>query len=158
VETVIPDLDRIETLAAGLDTLDRIREYAHQLLVGALAFRDSQTGRQHASVIQQARQYVERHYMDPNMSLNEVAAQVNHNPSYLSAVFSQETGTTFKEYLTEIRMKKAKELLRTTNARSSEIACRIGYNDPHYFSYVFRKNTGLTPTDFRAQALTEQIS
>jgi two-component system response regulator YesN len=155
VETVIPELDQLETLAASLDTLDQIRAYAHKLLVGALAFRDSQAGRQHASVIQQARQYVERHYMDPNISLNEVAAQVNHSPSYFSAVFSQETGTTFKEYLTELRLKKAKEFLRTTNARSSEIACQIGYSDPHYFSYVFRKNTGLTPTEFRAQAQTE---
>jgi two-component system response regulator YesN len=155
VEQVVPGLEQIETVVASLNTLDQIREYAERLLVSALVFRDSQAGHQHASMIQQAKKYVDRHYSDQNISLNEVAAQVNHSSSHFSAVFSQETGTTFKEYLTEIRIKKAKELLRTTNARSSEIACQIGYSDPHYFSYVFRKNTGLTPTDFRAQAQTE---
>jgi two-component system response regulator YesN len=93
--------------------------------------------------------------MDPNISLNEVAAQVNHSPSHFTTVFSQETGGTFKQYLTEVRIKKAKELLRTTNAKSYEIACQVGYTDPHYFSYVFRKHTGLTPTDFRAQTQGE---
>ena len=67
-------------------------------------------------------------------------------------VFSQETGCTFKEYLTEIRIRRAKELLRTTPLRSADIAYEVGYNDPHYFSYVFRKNTGLTPSEFRQQA------
>ena len=100
-------------------------------------------------MIQQARNYIDRHYMDPNISLNEVAAQVNLSPSHFSMVFSQETSQTFKEYLTEVRIRKAKELLRMTNAKSYEIAYQVGYNDPHYFSYVFRKNTGLSPTEFR---------
>jgi two-component system response regulator YesN len=76
---------------------------------------------------------------------------VNLSPCHFSAVFSQETGKTFKEYLTEIRIKKAKELLRTTTLKAFEICYQIGYNDPHYFSHVFRKNTGLTPKEFRLQ-------
>ena len=90
--------------------------------------------------------------MDPNLSLNQVAAQVNLSPSHFSVVFSQETGQTFKEYLTEIRINRAKELLRMTTSRSAEISYQVGYNDPHYFSSVFRKNTGLSPTEFRLQA------
>jgi two-component system, response regulator YesN len=156
VDQVVPGLDQIEAVVAGLDSIDQIREYAQRTLVGAVAYRDSQAGRQHAGMIQQARSYVDRHYMDPNISLNEVAAQVNHSSSHFSTVFGQEAGTTFKQYLTEVRIKKAKELLRTTNARSYEIACQVGYTDPHYFSFVFRKNTGLTPTDFRAQTQIEQ--
>jgi two-component system response regulator YesN len=54
--------------------------------------------------------------------------------------------------LTEIRMRKAKELLRSTTLRSFEIADQIGYNDPHYFSYVFRKQTGLSPKEYRLQS------
>ena len=155
VDQVVPGLDQIEAVVAGLDSIGQIREYAQRILVGAVAYRDSQAAHQHAGMIQQARSYVDRHYMDPNISLNEVAAQVNHSPSHFSTVFSQEAGTTFKQYLTEVRIKKARELLRTTNARSYEIACQVGYTDPHYFSYVFRKNTGLTPTDFRAQTQIE---
>jgi two-component system, response regulator YesN len=155
VDQVVPGLDQIEAVVAGLDSIGQIREYAQRILVGAVAYRDSQAAHQHAGMIQQARSYVDRHYMDPNISLNEVAAQVNHSPSHFSTVFSQEAGTTFKKYLTEVRIKKARELLRTTNARSYEIACQVGYTDPHYFSYVFRRNTGLTPTDFRAQTQIE---
>ena len=61
-------------------------------------------------------------------------------------------GVTFTEYLTELRMNKAKELLRTTQMRSSDIAYAVGYNDPHYFSYLFKKHTGMTPRDFRKEA------
>jgi two-component system response regulator YesN len=155
VDQVVPGLEHIETVAAGLDSIDQIREYAQRTLLSAVAFRDSQAGRQHASMIQQARNYVDRHYMDPNISLNEVAAQVNHSPSHFSTVFSQETNTTFKAYLTEVRIRKAKELLRMTNAKSYEVACQVGYTDPHYFSYVFRKHSGLTPTEFRGQTQSE---
>jgi two-component system response regulator YesN len=86
------------------------------------------------------------------LSLNEVAAQVILSSSHFSTVFSHETGQTFKEYLTEIRIKKAKELLRTTPMKAFEICYQVGYNDPHYFSHVFHKNTGLTPIEFRLQA------
>lgn len=155
VDQVVTDLDQIETVAEGLDSLDQIREYAQKILVDAVAFRDSQAGRQHAGMIQQAKRYVDRHYMDPNISLSEVAAQVSHSPSHFSAVFSQETGTTFKQYLTEVRIRRAKELLRTTNAKSYEVACQVGYIDPHYFSVVFRKSAGVTPTEYRAQVQNE---
>jgi two-component system response regulator YesN len=121
----------------------------------ALAFRDGQTISRHVALIQQAREYIDSHYMDPDISLNEVSAQVYLSPSHFSVVFSQETGETFKEYVTGIRIKKAKELLRTTSLRSYEISLQIGYNNPHYFSYLFRKNTGLSPTEFRLQAQIE---
>jgi two-component system response regulator YesN len=151
-DQVIPGLNHIETILSNIKTIEQIKEQTQKILVSALAFRDSQANTQHTGMIQQAKEYIDRHYMDPNISLNEVATQVNHSASHFSAVFSQETSKTFKEYLTEIRLKKAKELLRTTTLRSSEISCQIGYNDAHYFSYVFRKNTGLSPTEFRSQA------
>ena len=86
------------------------------------------------------------------ISLTEVAAQAHLSPSHFSTVFSQETGQTFKDYLTEIRIRTAKDLLRTTTLKSFEIADQVGYSDPHYFSYVFRKHIGLSPKEFRLQA------
>ena len=58
-------------------------------------------------------------------------------------------GVTFIEYLTQLRMNKAKELLKRTDMRSGEIAIAIGYNDPHYFSYLFKKSVGMNPRDYR---------
>jgi two-component system response regulator YesN len=102
-------------------------------------------------MLQQVHDYIDQHYVDADLSLNEVAGQVNLSPSHFSTVFSQETGQTFKEYLTEVRIKRAKELLRSSTLRSFEISYQIGYSDPHYFSYVFRKHTGLSPKEYRLQ-------
>ena len=152
VGQVVPELDNIETVSASIETIEQLRERARNLLAAALAFRDSRVIRQYAGVIKQAQEYIDSHYMDANLALNDVATQVILSACHFSAVFSQETGQTFKEYLTEIRIKKAKELLRTTPLKAFEICYQVGYNDPHYFSHVFHKNTGLTPTEFRLQA------
>jgi two-component system response regulator YesN len=76
---------------------------------------------------------------------------VNLSPSHFSVIFSQEMGESFKDYLTRIRLERAKELLRTTNLKCAEIAYQSGYNDPHYFSHVFHKRIGLPPQQFRQQ-------
>ena len=75
---------------------------------------------------------------------------MNISANYLSAVFSQEMGTTFVEYLTAKRMEKARELLRSSDLRSGEVAVAVGYKDPHYFSFLFKKTQGCTPRDYRA--------
>ena len=154
VDQVVPELDNIETILASIETIEQLRERARNSLAAALAFRDSRVIHQYAGVIKQAQEYIDHHYMDADLSLNEVAAQVILSSSHFSTVFSHETGQTFKEYLTEIRIKKAKELLRTTPMKAFEICYQVGYNDPHYFSHVFHKNTGLTPIEFRLQVQT----
>ena len=154
VDQVVPELGNIETVLASIETIDQLRERARISLAAALAFRDSRVIHQYAGVIKQAQEYIDHHYMNADLSLNEVAAQVILSSCHFSAVFSHETGRTFKEYLTDIRMKKAKELLRTTTMKAFEICYQIGYNDPHYFSHVFHKNTGLTPIEFRLQVQT----
>lgn len=151
IDRVIPELNSIETLLTDIRTIEQLREQAFKILSGALAFRDSQRSGQSKNLVRVAKEYMESHFVDPELSLNEVASRVNLSASHFSVVFSQETCQTFKEYLTEIRIKKAKELLRTTSLRASDIAYQVGYNDPHYFSSVFKKNTGLSPIEFRAQ-------
>ena len=71
--------------------------------------------------------------------------------AYFSTVFSQTTGQSFITFLTSLRMERAKELLTNTRMRLSEIAMEIGYNEPNYFSHVFRKSTGVTPKEYRQQ-------
>ena len=79
-----------------------------------------------------------------------MAQAINISANYLSALFSQKMEVSFVEYLTQKRMNRAKQLLQRTNMRSSEIAYEVGYRDPRYFSFVFRKTQGCTPRAFRA--------
>ncbi len=151
INEVVPALDMMETVLNETATADQFQTQIHNILIGTLAYRDRQATSQHAVMVQQVRDYIDQQYADPNLSLNEVARQVNLSPSHFSTVFSQETGQTFKEFLTETRIRHAKELLRATSLRSSEISYQIGYSDPHYFSYVFRKQTGLSPKEYRQQ-------
>ncbi len=105
-----------------------------------------------AALIMKARAYIDANYADPDISLSQAAAQVLLSPTYFSAVFRREAGVTFIDYLTHVRIRKAIELLRSTSLTSSEIAYRIGYQNPRYFYSVFRKVVGQPPNEFRQRA------
>jgi two-component system response regulator YesN len=150
-DELIPELNRLETVLANVNTIGQVKQHVQPILARAIAFRDGQANGLHTGVIHQAREYIDHHYMDPEISLHAVASQVGHGPSHFSTIFSEATGQTFKEYLTEVRIRRARELLRTTSLRSTEISDQVGYKDAHYFGLVFRKSTGLSPREFRAQ-------
>lgn len=126
-----------------------LKEYIKSTLKCALEFREQESKSQSRRLIRQALDYIDSHFSDENISLKEVAAYTNVSANYLSAVFSQEMRQTFVEYLTRKRMDRAKELLRQEGKRSAEVAALVGYKDPHYFSFVFRKTQGCTPRDYR---------
>ncbi len=116
------------------------------LLRTAITYRDRNRSGYGDSAISKARAYLAQHYSDPNLMLQDVAGEVHLSQSHFSTIFAQETGLTFTQYLTALRIGKAKELLEATDMRSSQIAGEIGYNDAHYFSYLFKTNTGRAPS------------
>lgn len=99
-------------------------------------------------VIQKAKEYIRHNYQD-DISLNDVASHVFLNSNYFSSLFKQKTGDTFRNYLRNIRIDKAKELLTSTNLRIYEIAMTVGYNEPSHFVRAFKSVTGKNPRDFR---------
>ena len=121
------------------------------LIFGTREMGDTPTDKKSSAVISEAKLYMSKNFTDSNLMLQDVAKAVNMSNSRFSTVFSQQNGQTFTEYLIYLRLKKAKELLRTTDKRSSQIAFDVGYNDAHYFSYIFKKNVGMTPSEYRAQ-------
>jgi two-component system response regulator YesN len=157
-EQVLPELNQLEALLARVTSVEEIKQHTQPILNRALEFRDAQANALHTGVIQQAREYIDHHYMDADISLQAVASRVGHSPSHFCTLFGEATGRTFKGYLTELRIKRAKELLRTTSLRTADISDQVGYNDPHYFSLVFRKCAGLSPKEFRMQAQRARLA
>ena len=105
------------------------------------------------SLIETAKDYILSNY-SKDISLDDVSRRVNISPYYFSKIFKEETGEGFVEYLTGIRMEKAKELLTTTEYSMKEICSMVGYADPNYFSRSFKKNVGVTPTEYKAEVGT----
>jgi two-component system, response regulator YesN len=114
----------------------------------------SRTNDKYGDMLRKVKDYIQENYDKDYISLQDAAEHVKVSPSHLSKVFSQETGQTFIEYLTQTRMKKAMELLRSTSAKSYEIAFQVGYNDSHYFSNLFKRVTGMTTKEFRKSGMT----
>ena len=130
-------------------TIEAAVDYCGKILKKAIALRDENAGDQNRSVLKLAVDFIDHNYMDEEISLNKAAHVANVSANHFSALFSQNMGQTFTEYLTDLRMNKAKELLRCTAMRSSEIAGEVGYKDAHYFSYLFKKTQGMTPSEYR---------
>ena len=141
--------DTEEVLAESGKNMESAIAYAKKMISQAIEIRDQNSGNKNRSILKTAVDFIDSHYMEEDISLNTVANVANVRSNHFSALFSQNMGQTFIEYLTTLRMNKAKELLRCTGMRSSEIAGEIGYKDAHYFSYLFKKTQGMTPSDYR---------
>lgn len=134
-----------------IQTLEEIKNYIRMLLKKIIGVRDTISGRRYSNIIEIAKDQIRKTYMSDEISLNTIAAEVGMSPSYFSSIFSKEMGKTFVEYLTEIRMDRAKELLMCSSMKTSEIGYEVGYKDSHYFSYIFKKTQNCTPKEFRAR-------
>jgi two-component system response regulator YesN len=95
-----------------------------------------------------AMDYIKENYNNPDLSLNQICSYLSISTSRFSSIFKEATGKTFMEVLTNVRMERAKQLLRQTSLKNYEIAERVGFSDPHYFSIAFKKMTGKTPKEY----------
>lgn len=108
------------------------------------------------SLVEQARAYLSDHYADPDLGVDTLAGELNVSPAYFSTLFKRETGEGFVAYLTRLRMEKALEYLNTTDDKTYIISDKVGYADPNYFSYVFKKQYGVAPSKYRHREGTER--
>lgn len=145
------EAEELQKMMQKIHSLSEIKKYVVRLLNEAIELRDAESGRRYSDLIAAAKKEIENHYMTEEISLNTVAISVGMSPSYFSSIFSKEAGKTFVEYLTEVRIEKAKEFLMCSSMKTSEIGYEVGYKDPHYFSYVFKKVQGCSPKEYRAR-------
>ena len=129
--------------------IESIKAMLTSILEKVIEFRDAATGSKYNDIIIKAQEYIQKNYADKDISLHSVAREVNVSPNHFSTIFGQETGETLISYITRVRLEQAKILLKTTQLRTSDVGYEVGYNDTHYFSYVFKKHTGMTPKEFR---------
>lgn len=115
------------------------------------------SGRQHVykDIVEQALSFTKEHYADPDLSIQKVCGHLHISSGYFCGIFKKEVQLTFLQYLMQIRMEAAKELLRSTEMKSFEIAGQVGFAEPNYFSFCFKKHIGVSPKEYRKQtALT----
>ncbi|MCI3923131.1 helix-turn-helix domain-containing protein [Paenibacillus sp. TRM 82003] len=132
----------------AMETLDEVKAYVCQQLrelfeaTGGASHRES-----HSTVIKRTLEFMEREY--EVATLQTTAQKVFMTPTYLSALFKTSTGKTFIELLTDIRIKHAKYMLKHTHLKNYEVAEKVGYKDSRYFSQIFKKKVGLSPSEYR---------
>jgi YesN/AraC family two-component response regulator len=103
-----------------------------------------------SALITQGLRIINRSYTE-KITLSDISKSLHVNPTYFSSLFTREMGKTFSEYLMELRISKAEELLKNTGLSILDAATASGFDDQSYFTKVFRKHTGLTPGKYREQ-------
>lgn len=127
------------------DIFERVKGIAVDLSVYANKLNEDKK----TTLVDKAIDYIENHYQLPEISLQKVAEEVHVNPAYLSNLFKVEKGFNFGDFLVETRMRAAMELIRQSDLKTYEVATKIGYSNPQYFSICFKKYTGYSPAQFK---------
>ncbi len=147
--------DRTMQKLSGMDSFSEKRELVRNTLQEFLDLVIERHKSKKYSLVMRVKKILQKDYQE-NLALDEIAERVHLSSSYLSKIFKEETGMTVIEYLTQIRIKKGKDLLSKDKFSLNEIASRIGFYDASYFSRVFKKKEGKTPGQFKREVLQEK--
>ena len=134
------------------NTLSRAEALSERLAIEANKMASSVREISHIRFVEKAKEIIIRSYSNPMFGLDQLSEEISVSPAYFSTTFKKEMGISFVQYLTNLRIEKAKELLKNTDTKTYEIARSVGFADPNYFSFTFRRNVGISPSQYRAQA------
>ena len=142
-----PKKDYVWETLSKMDTIFALQDY---LLCKLNLFAEELVGKSETSLLVfRIKQYIELHYPETDLSINKMSDSLYFTPSYLCQIFKKETGITINTYINTFRISTAKELLKDPALKLYEIACMVGYNNPDNFTKQFKKQTGITPSDFK---------
>ena len=133
---------------AACNSIDELQTYTFPQFTECAAVVYESHNQKENPVIVKVKQFIESH-LSEDLSLEKAASVVNVNPFYLSKLFKDETGGNFVDFVTELRLEKAREFLRSEKYSIKEISHETGYSDQNYFSKIFRRKYGMTPTEYR---------
>lgn len=150
LEKIFGDNNDIYTQAMQLESPEALREWLNEsckkMQMEVISERSDTT----KSFVARAIEYVKEHYADKDLGIETICGYLNVSAAYFSTVFKKETGKTFINYLTDYRMETAVDMLLSKNEKTYIIAESVGYSDPNYFSYVFKKQYGMSPSKYKA--------
>jgi two-component system response regulator YesN len=135
-----------------IDNYEHLRKWFLDKVLEACRNVITKREEQASGVIAKAKTYIEENY-SKDISLDDVSRIVDISSYYFSKLFKEETGENFIEYLTNIRIEKAKKLLQNREISIKNICADTGYSDPNYFSRIFKKQVGVTPTEYRERVM-----
>ena len=138
-------------MLSEVDTTERLFQWLSSICYSISACIANARKGTTKTIVQEAKRYIEENYQNSNLSLETLCDHLHMSTAYFSTVFKKEEGESYISYLTGVRMKKAAELLKTTDEKTYVIAEMVGYTEPNYFSYVFKKRYGVSPNKFRGK-------
>ncbi len=151
VNSLLRGEKNIFTILMSMDSLDALSRW---LIKDALNIREQLQGQRNiktGSFVGRAKTYIQENFSDPDMNIDMVCSELGLSSTYFSTIFKKETGKTFVNYLTEIRMKEAERLLIEEDEKTYIIAEKVGFTDSGYFSFVFKKWFGVSPMKYKKQ-------
>lgn len=131
------------------ETLDDMMAWLEDFIRKSTAHVRNRIKTSSRQFVDHARKFIDEHYQNENLNLSMIAEGVYISPCYLSQVFKKVTGENVSEYLTRVRIEKAKKLLKDVSKKTYEIAYQVGFRDAHYFSSCFKKQVGISPSEYR---------
>lgn len=133
--------------------VERLREWLLSVCLKMSGSMDQRRVSTAKRLVEEAERYIHEHYRDSELSVDRLCDHLHISQSYFSTIFKQETGRSYVQYLTDVRMGHAVELLCTTDDKTYMVAEKVGYDEPNYFSYVFKKRFGVSPSQYRKEPL-----
>lgn len=135
----------------GLNTLGKARRWLTKVAFAIRVAISGQRENSHIQFVQEAKSLIAKHFTESGFGLDQVCEMIGVSPSYFSSTFMKEMGISFVQYLTTIRMDRAKDLLVKSEGKTYEIAQAIGYTEPNYFSFCFKRHEGISPSQYRQE-------
>ncbi|MBW5445207.1 helix-turn-helix domain-containing protein [Cohnella sp. CFH 77786] len=140
-----------------LDTLEQMEEWYMDLCYKIIKLRDQESKSKNSKTVASMVEYMKENYLDPNLSVDQMSHSVGLSTNYMRRLFKEETGMSVSEYLTTLRMEKAKELLIKTDDPARKIGANVGFENTNYFYVLFKKHVGMTPDHYRREHKLEML-